>query len=141
MKKSGIILMQFVTMCLSVIIMCLSLTGCLSEAERINQEISENADSFNIMREITVVNTRTDTVLFNVSGIMSISNNGHNELVLTIKENDETYSKHYIYLSADTAYVVEDITHSDRNKIIVLPKMQEMGQEIIEAEQDRREEQ
>lgn len=43
---------------------------------------------------------------------MDISNNLHDELVVTVKTGEDTYKKNYIYLNDYTLYVVEDITRT-----------------------------
>lgn len=100
-----------------VAIVCLStLTGCsASEADMVNYNMSQQADYFNVERRITVYNARTDLVIFEAEGYMSLSNNLSGELVATFKIGENTYKKNYIYLNDYTLYVVEDITgtHSD----------------------------
>lgn len=92
----------------------LTATAC-SEASRVNRNISRQANYFETERRITVYNARTDKVIMEAEGYMSISNDSSNELVCTIKTGPETYKKHYIYLNEYTIYVVEDITgtHTD----------------------------
>lgn len=89
----------------SVLLLC----GC-SEAARANSNISKQADYFESERKITVYNARTDKVIMEAEGYMSISNNSSNELVCTVKVGPDTYRKNYIYLNSYTMYVVEDIT-------------------------------
>lgn len=91
------------------------LCGCSSEAEKANYNISKQADYFESERKITVYNARTDKVIMEAEGYMSISNNSSNELVCTVKIGPDTYRKNYIYLNDYTMYVVEDITgtHTD----------------------------
>ena len=89
------------------------LCGCSSEAEKANYNISKQADYFESERKITVYNARTDKVIMEAEGYMSISNNSSNELVCTVKIGPDTYRKNY--LNDYTMYVVEDITgtHTD----------------------------
>ena len=54
--------------------MMLSVAGC-SEASKVNQNISKQADYFECERKITVYNARTDMVILEAEGYMSISNN------------------------------------------------------------------
>lgn len=91
------------------------LCGCSSEAEKANYNISKQADYFESERKITVYNARTDKVIMEAEGYMSISNNSNNELVCTVKVGPDSYRKNYIYLNDYTMYVVEDITgtHTD----------------------------
>ena len=93
----------------------LLLCSCGSEADKANYNISKQTDYFESERKITVYNARTDTVILEAEGYMSISNNSNNELVCTVKIGPDTYRKNYIYLNDYTMYVVEDITgtHTD----------------------------
>ncbi len=90
------------------------LSGC-SEADKVNYNISVQADEFQSERKITVYNARTDLIIMEAEGYMSVSNNSTNELVVTCKVGPNQYKKNYIYLNAYTMYVVEDITgtHTD----------------------------
>ena len=95
-------------------VMVASFAGC-TEAERVNHNISMQANYFECERRITVYNARTDTVIFVAEGYMNISNDNTNELVVTFKVGANEYKKNYIYLNEWTLYVVEDITgtHTD----------------------------
>lgn len=86
-----------------------------SEADKVNSNINKQADYFECERRITVYNARTDKVVLEAEGYMSISNNSDDELVVTVKTGPATYKKNYIYLNDYTLYVVEDITgtHTD----------------------------
>ena len=73
------------------------------------------ADYFECERRIVVYNARTDNVIFELEGYISISNNDSSELVVTAKTGPDTYKKNYVYLNDWTLYTVEDITgtHTD----------------------------
>lgn len=92
----------------------LTFTGC-SEASKVNHNISKQADYFESERRVTVYNARTDKVILEIEGYISISNNENNELVVTCKVGPSQYKKNYVYINAYTLYVVEDITgtHTD----------------------------
>lgn len=92
-----------------ITVIALLCVGC-SEADRVNHNISKQANYFETERRITVYNARTDKIILEAEGLMSISNNSDNELVCTIKTGPNTYKKNYIYLNSYTMYVVEDIT-------------------------------
>ena len=95
-------------------IMAVMLCGC-SEADKVNVNMSKQADYFECERRITEYNARTDKVILECEGYMSISNNSSGELVVTVKTGANTYKKNYIYLNTYTLYTVEDITgtHTD----------------------------
>lgn len=88
--------------------------GC-TEANRVNYNISKQAQYFECERRITVYNARTDMIILYAEGYMDISNNETNELIVTVKTGANEYKKNYIYLNEYTIYVVEDITgtHTD----------------------------
>lgn len=85
------------------------------EADKVNHNLSKQADYFNCERRITVYNARTDKIVLQAEGYMSLSNNSTNEIVATFKTGENEYKKNYIYLNQYTLYVVEDITgtHTD----------------------------
>ena len=99
---------KIIALTLAMLMALVLLCGCTSEAKKANYNIAKQADYFESERKITVYNARTDTIVMEAEGYMSISNNSNNELVCTVKVN-------YIYLNQYTMYVVEDITgtHTD----------------------------
>lgn len=101
-------------MAMVVLMVSLSVCAC-SEADKVNSNLSKEADYFNCERRVTVYNARTDLIILQVEGYMALSNNGHDELVVTCKVGEDEYKKNYIYLNDYTMYVAEDIsgTHTD----------------------------
>ena len=85
------------------------LTGC-TEAENVNYNLSQAADNFEVVRKITVYNARTDMIIMEMEGYMSLSNNSTSELVVTCRTGETEYKKNYVYLNDYVIYVVEDIT-------------------------------
>lgn len=102
--KKRVIAMFLVLVC---VIVCFA--GC-SAAENVNHNLSEAADNFEVVRKITVYNARTDLIVMEMEGLMSLSNNSTNELVVTCKTGENAYKKNFIYLNEYVIYVVEDIT-------------------------------
>ncbi len=93
---------------IAVLVSVFGLTAC-TQAERASYNVSKQADNFNIVRQITVINCIKGDVLFQVSGKMSINvDETENQLELLV-EDDGTYSKHFIGLSDNVTYVVEDL--------------------------------
>lgn len=99
---------------LLVLLMCFSMCACTA-AENVNYNLSQAADNFECLRKITVYNARTDLIVMEMEGAMSISNNSSNELVVTCKTGPGEYKKNYIYLNEYVIYVVEDITGTTTN--------------------------
>lgn len=95
----------------------LGLTGCMgTEVNQVSHNISQEADNFNITRKITVVNIRTDNVLFEMIGTFSIQNNNADELEIICEVEEGVYKKHFIYLNEWTSYVIEDISGANVDK-------------------------
>lgn len=94
-----------------LVMMCLvgALTGCTA-ADDVNHNLSQAADNFEVVRKITVYNARTDMIIMEMEGLMSLSNNSTSELVVTCKTGEDEYRKNYVYLNDYVIYVVEDIT-------------------------------
>lgn len=88
---------------------CLGFASC-SAADNVNHNLSQAADNFQVLRKITVYNARTDLIVMEMEGYMSLSNNATNELVVTCMTGPGEYKKNYIYLNEYVIYVVEDIT-------------------------------
>ena len=96
-------------LCIVLVVMLLFLTGC-TEADNVNHNLSQAADNFQCLRKITVYNARTDLIVREMEGYMSLSNTATNELVVTCMTGANEYRKNYIYLNDYVIYVVEDIT-------------------------------
>ena len=101
---------KIVTLILVAICSCFCLTGCFSNASNVNHNLNQAADNFQVTRKITVYNARTDMVILEMEGNMSLSNNATNELVVTCMTGPNQYKKNYVYLNEYVIYVVEDIT-------------------------------
>lgn len=112
----------FILLFLSAFLFC----SC-TEVNHVQHNLSVQADNFNIERQITVFNTRTDTVLFQMTGVFSLQNSLNNELEVICEVNPGEYRKHFIYLSQDTTYVIEDLGGANvsqyRYELNFLPQM------------------
>ena len=106
--------------------MTLMLASC-TQADRVSQNLSKEADAFNVTRRLAVINARTDKPIFELVGNFSISNSSYSELVITVQTGPNEYKKHYVYLNEWTLYVVEDISGANVSpyhyEINFLPEM------------------
>ncbi len=102
---------------IAVAIAILALTGCDTEASRVSYNLSQEADNFNDIRQITVINCLQGDVLFQMTGKMSITADiADNQLEIIVEDENREYKKHFIGLSDNVTYVVEDVTTGDVNK-------------------------
>ena len=97
-----------IALILATVMCVLMLAGC-DEASRVSHNLSEQADNFNIVRKITVINCIQGDILFQMTGKMSINADVQdNQLEITVEDNN-IYTKHFIGLSDNVTYVVEDM--------------------------------
>ena len=86
-----------------------TLTGCETEAQRVSYNLSQEADNFNIVRQLTVINCIEGDVLFQMTGKLSIEADSADNQLEIIVEDGGTYVKHFVGLSDNVTYVVEDL--------------------------------
>ena len=103
MKKIFVILMS---------VLLMALTGCEDrEATKVSYNISKQADNFNVVRRLTVINTRSDKCILQMTGKISIEDQHDGIAVLVELDRDKgIYQKHYIYMNENTMYTVEDVS-------------------------------
>lgn len=94
------------------------LAGCdQRQADEVSYNLSLKADNFEDIRQITVINCIQGDVLFQMTGKMSIEvDSSDNQLEIVVEVEDGEYKKHFIGLSDNVTYVVEDITGANVDK-------------------------
>ena len=75
---------------LTALMVLFTAAGC-SEADKVNHNISQQAEYFQSERRVTVWNARTDNVIMYIEGYINISNNSTDELVVTAKVGEDSY--------------------------------------------------
>lgn len=70
---------KVVAVVIATLMVAVLMTGC-TESEQVSYNIGKEADNFNVTRKLTVINARTDTILLEMEGTFSLSNNSDNEL-------------------------------------------------------------
>lgn len=95
----------------SLAIAAIALCGCETQSDRVSYNISKQADNFNVIRQITVINCIQGDVLFQMTGKISINaDTADNQLEVTVEDENGSYKKHFIGLSDNVTYTVEDVT-------------------------------
>ena len=102
-------------------------TGC-REANRVSRNVSQQADNFNVIRRLTVINSRTDKAEFELIAAFSLQvDHTDNQLEIICETGNGEYKKHFIGLNDNTMYVVEDISGAEVDKyhyeVNFLPEM------------------
>lgn len=96
--------------------LCIGLTGC-SEAENVSYNLSQEADNFNVVRQLTVINCIQGDVLFQMTGKMSITaDTEDNQLEVIVEDENGKYQKHFIGLSDNVTYTVEQKQYKNVEK-------------------------
>jgi hypothetical protein len=96
-------------------VMAITLAGC-TEADTVSENLSKSADSFEIQRKIVFFNGITDKYLLTIEGLCSLGNNDNaKKLSVTCKVGKGKYKKHYLGLSDNVSYFVEqtDAAYAD----------------------------
>lgn len=103
---------------ISVLLAAVSITGCdQRQSDDVSYNLSLEADNFNDVRQITVINCLQGEVLFQMTGKMSIAaDTGDDQLEIIVEDENGEYKKHFIGLSDNVTYVVEDITTGEVSK-------------------------
>lgn len=100
---------NYIALILAIALMTIALTGC-TEAERASYNLSQQADNFNVVRQLTVINCIGGDVLFQMTGKLSITaDTADNQLEIIVEDEDGSYKKHFVGLSDNVTYTVEDL--------------------------------
>lgn len=97
-----------------------------TEANVVNSNLSKSADSFEVQRRIVFFNGITDKYLLTIEGLCSLDTSSDRAIKVTCKVGDEQYKRHYLGLSDNVSYFVEqtDAKTEDpyRYKVIFRPE-------------------
>ena len=104
MKKKVIAVITASLMCVGFLV------GCETEASKVEYNLTQEADNFNIVRQLTVINCLQGDVLFQMTGKMSITADvDDNQLEIIVENDDGNYTKHFVGLSDNVTYTIEDL--------------------------------
>lgn len=100
---------KLIAIILTLAVMVGLLAGCETEADRVSYNLSQEAENFNIVRQLTVINCIEGDVLFQMTGKMSITADMADKQLEIIVEDGGKYVKHFVGLSDNVTYTVEDL--------------------------------
>ena len=107
---------KILTTILVAVVVSAIVTGC-TEVDQVSHNVSQEADNFNVLRRLTVINSRSDKAEFELIGAFSLQvDNAENQIEVICELEDGTYKKHIIGLNDETMYVVEDLGGAKVNK-------------------------
>ena len=114
MKKK----MRIAAVLLVGMLAAVGITGCdQRQSDDVSYNLSLEADNFNDVRQITVINCLQGEALFQMTGKMAIeADTSDGQLEIIVEDENGEYKKHFIGLSDNVTYVVEDVTTGDVSK-------------------------
>lgn len=90
------------------------LAGCAPDADVASRNLSKAADMFEIVRRVVFFNGITDKYLLSIEGLCSIKADGvDKQLEVTCKTGPNAYKKHFLGLSDNVSYFVEQMETAD----------------------------
>jgi len=99
---------RIIALLLVVLTVTMMFSGCQTEANKVSYNLSLEADNFNVVRQLTVINCICGDVLFQMTGKMSITaDTNDDQLEVVVEDEYGNYQKHFIGLSDNVTYVVE----------------------------------
>ena len=110
---------KMILMCAILVCGLFAVTGCQRQSDKVSKNLSLEADNFNVTRQLTVVNTRASAeqqIMFQMTGNFAIEKESDGDLAVIGEDEDGRYYKHFICLSRDISYVVEDLDSTSVNK-------------------------
>lgn len=110
------------------IVMAFGLVACDTDADVASRNLSKEADQFQITRRIVFYNGITDSYMLTIEGLCSLGNfDSSDELTVTCKTGENEYKKHFLGLSDNVTYFVEQLEAAtvspDRYKVIFKPSV------------------
>lgn len=102
---------KLITTILAVCTTLTILTGC-SQSDKVSANLSKEADNFNVVRELTVINAIQGDVLFTMIGKLSVETT-ERKLYVIVEDENGNYQKHIIGLSDNITYVLEQKDFKD----------------------------
>lgn len=94
-----------------------ALAGCRSDADVVSENVSKAADQFEVLRRIVFYNGITGDYMLTIEGFCSLGNADPNgQLSVTCKLGDNAYKKHFLGLSDNVTYFVEQLDGSNVSK-------------------------
>ena len=95
---------------MSLLLVGVVAVGCdMRESEKVSYNVSQEADNFNVVRRVAVINTRTDKVEFEVIGRISVDTENKQKLVVLVEVEEGEYKKHLVNMTEWNMYIVEDL--------------------------------
>jgi hypothetical protein len=95
---------------IAIIAAVCAIAGCTTDADVASRNLSKAADQFEIARRIVFYNGFTGEYILTIQGLCSLGNyDKSRELSVTCKTGPGTYKKHFLGLSDNVTFFVEQV--------------------------------
>lgn len=95
-----------------------AVAGCqTTSADVVSANLSKSADQFQVLRRVVFYNGITGDYMLSIEGFCSLGNNDPpRELSVTCQVGDNEYKKHFLGLSDNVTYFVEQLNSANVSK-------------------------
>lgn len=109
-------------------LLLVGIAGCQTDADVVSANLSKSADQFQVPRRVVFYNGITDSYMLTIEGYCSLGNNDSaGSLSVVCKVGDNEYKKHFLGLSDNVTYFVEQLdgtnVSKDHYKVIFKPSV------------------
>lgn len=99
-----------------IVMAALTVAGCSNDADVASSNLSKAADMFEVNRRVVFYNGITGEYMLTIEGLCSIGNSDPaKQLSLTCKTGPNDYKKHFLGLSNNVTYFVEQLNPNKVN--------------------------
>lgn len=105
MKKYKLVLLAFLA----------TLSACSNDAQVASSNLSKAADNFEINRRVVFYNGITGDYMLSIEGLCSLDADSNRKVAITCKVAAGQYKKHYLGLSDNVTYFIEQMEPAAAN--------------------------
>lgn len=113
---------------LLAILVVFAVAGCRTDADVVSENLSKAADQFEVVRRVVFYNGITGEYMLTIEGYCSLGNfDDSGELTVTCKVGGAEYKKHFLGLSDNVTYFVEQMdganVSADHYRVVFKPSV------------------
>ena len=102
--------MKKILLVLTMVLIAMSVTSCMRDADVASRNLSIAADQFEIQRRVVFYNGITGDYILVIEGLCSLGNfDSQGELTVTCKTGPTEFKKHFLGLSDNVTYFAEQV--------------------------------
>ena len=112
---------------ITILLLAPLLLGACTDAQMASRNLSKASDQFEVLRRVVFYNGITDAYPLEIIGLCSIrSDDRERQIEVTCKTSGDQYKKHYMGLSDNMTYIVEQLdprpVNVDHYRVVFKPQ-------------------